>query len=351
MSNENPNNQAVNPNADGWCYDELKNLEKPELERRKLVMEIAGFSLSKPGKSKTRNDNTRTIILTLLPLLISVVTTFYYWRANRADAQMDLARKTLTSYKEKFIAAATINDSITSARLIAIFPNLTHDADIQSTIDEYKALLETLVNIKNNRQINLSTQQNNNTAKVDAAKQNAPAPTKADSTNSAKSDSAYMAYQNSAIKKNQPSQPTAGNAANVVKDIPVTFKSAANVTQNITDSLIKQFDAVPAKKDETVIKDYGTSWFKDGYFLQFDDMRVLLQYLDKRLGIQVQVCQTTSSGPCANEIKTKQWISYDAPLTVPVGNNVYRITLQTIDHAGANPFTLAAYIKVVKIKG
>ena len=80
-------------------------------------------------------------------------------------------------------------------------------------------------------------------------------------------------------------------------------------------------------------------------------MRVLLQYEDKHIGIQVQICETTSSGSCDNPIKTKQWISYDNPLTVTVGGEVYKISLETIDHAGANPFKLAAYIKVVKIKG
>jgi len=88
----------------------------------------------------------------------------------------------------------------------------------------------------------------------------------------------------------------------------------------------------------------SVSWFKEGYFLRFGDHRILLQYLDKSLGAQIQICKTRDSGSCKDPLKNKEWIGLGKPLQFSDGGKQYRINLEAIDHAGKNPFTLAAYI-------
>jgi len=83
---------------------------------------------------------------------------------------------------------------------------------------------------------------------------------------------------------------------------------------------------------------------KEGYFLRFGDHRILLQYLDKSLGAQIQICKTRDSGSCRDPLKNKEWIGLGKPLQFSDGGKQYRINLEAIDHAGKNPFTLAAYI-------
>lgn len=90
-------------------------------------------------------------------------------------------------------------------------------------------------------------------------------------------------------------------------------------------------------------------WFKEGYFLQFGEFRVLLQYLDKNLGIQVQVCKTTESDSCKKPILDKKWIKYKEPIQFTDEGNTYQINLEDINHAGKNPFKQAAYITFEKL--
>lgn len=145
---------------------------------------------------------------------------------------------------------------------------------------------------------------------------------------------------------------TAESSAKTLITSSPTIESAYKITTPIPAEVIKQVTKTTTdnNNDKFVeVKDYGVSWFKTGYFLQFGEMRVLLQYLDKSLGIQVQICETTSSAPCDNPLKTKTWISYDTPLTVTVANKKYKIALKAIDHAGYNPFNLAAFINVTEI--
>ncbi len=89
-------------------------------------------------------------------------------------------------------------------------------------------------------------------------------------------------------------------------------------------------------------------WFKEGYFLQFGEFRVLLQYLDKNLGIQVQVCKTSDSGKCEKPILNQKWIKYKEPIQFTDEGDTYQINLEDINHAGKNPFKLAAYITFEK---
>jgi len=133
-------------------------------------------------------------------------------------------------------------------------------------------------------------------------------------------------------------------------DLPVQLKNVSKTMDSINSNISQQVKiAASAGTNSDIEKDYGVLWFKENYFLQFEDMRVLLQELDKKNGrVQIQICHTTVKCASENLITTK-WIYYDKPLTVSVGDNNYKISLKAIDHAGHNPFKLAAYINVIKL--
>lgn len=92
------------------------------------------------------------------------------------------------------------------------------------------------------------------------------------------------------------------------------------------------------------VKKTGILWFKQGYYLQFDQIRVLLERINKDIGIQVNVYKVDNK----YLIKEMGWISYDKPLKLPLDSSIYTISLIDIGHAGYNPFNLAAYITITK---
>ena len=94
-----------------------------------------------------------------------------------------------------------------------------------------------------------------------------------------------------------------------------------------------------------------TSWFKEGYFLVFDNMKITLEELFVRdEALTVSVCNSTTVKKCTDKemlVKPKT-ISKGKPITFSVDNFEYVIQLDHIGKAGNNPFTKAAYITIEK---
>lgn len=120
------------------------------------------------------------------------------------------------------------------------------------------------------------------------------------------------------------------------------------------DNLIQQLNSSNTNSNVSgtnFSKDYGISWFKVGYYLQYDNVRILLQDLDKKKGIEIRMCKTIGNEICTddNALVNYKWIPFNAPFSINIDGSRYQVSLQTIDHAGNNPFKLAAYINVLKL--
>jgi hypothetical protein len=88
----------------------------------------------------------------------------------------------------------------------------------------------------------------------------------------------------------------------------------------------------------------SSAWFKEGYFLQFGEIKVLLLELTRSYNsIKIEICDMVGATTCKNPIATVT-MTTDKPYSFNYGKKRYVITLDRIGRAGKNAFTLAAYI-------
>jgi MinD-like ATPase involved in chromosome partitioning or flagellar assembly len=100
------------------------------------------------------------------------------------------------------------------------------------------------------------------------------------------------------------------------------------------------------RSSSSVVSYDSSTWFKEGYYLQFDEARVsLLAILERNIKVKIITLYDGSQG-------------IDSILTLAEGNTaymphkefVYALTLDKIGRAGRNPFTPAAYVTFVKFR-
>jgi hypothetical protein len=100
------------------------------------------------------------------------------------------------------------------------------------------------------------------------------------------------------------------------------------------------------RSSPSVVSYDSSSWFKEGYYLQFDEARVsLLAILERNIKVKIITLYDGSQG-------------IDSTLTLAEGNTAYMphkefvfaLTLDKIGRAGRNPFTPAAYVTFVKFR-
>jgi MinD-like ATPase involved in chromosome partitioning or flagellar assembly len=112
------------------------------------------------------------------------------------------------------------------------------------------------------------------------------------------------------------------------------------------ENAIQKQESLGINKDNTSVAKLTDTdaWFKEGYFLQFEDIRISLKVLDKKTeSITVEICNTTTDLYCRPLVKEKT-ISKGESFTFSKGKYKYVLTLNRIGAAGRNPFTKAAYI-------
>ncbi|MBL4706124.1 MAG: hypothetical protein JKY54_16480 [Flavobacteriales bacterium] len=103
-------------------------------------------------------------------------------------------------------------------------------------------------------------------------------------------------------------------------------------------------------RDQKIIKTY-VRWFKEGYFLQFGDIRVTLKSLyENDQMILVRVRNINSKDSCEDVLDIKKLIRYNKPLTFSSCSRDYMISLKKIGKAGKNPFNSAAYITMIELE-
>ncbi|MEP7108528.1 MAG: hypothetical protein ABI760_11110, partial [Ferruginibacter sp.] len=319
----------------GLSFEELKDKNKDELDRIKLAQEISVFKETKDFERKKFSGETfRLIIIAALSAFISLLslgTSIWMKYLDKTTSQTDEVRKHIDNLKDKFYQSNNRIDQNKIACQISVERNPNNDKDIAKDILDFKGKCDTLTQIVSNYTIATDTI---NSAIAGALKTDT---TKKENkfviSKSDKADDVLIQLQNQKIASTSETQRQAlvkqadqytQSFINSIPDSLIQLKSAVRLTDTINNNVMKQLNVTsagsnPTSDNKTVIKDYGILWFKAGYFLQFDDMRVLLQYLDKGMGIQVQICNIKSSGPCPNPIRTKEWISFDKPMNVRVG--------------------------------
>lgn len=118
--------------------------------------------------------------------------------------------------------------------------------------------------------------------------------------------------------------------------------------QEVTIGQIEKQLLQEIKNENPKISRSGVLWFKEGFFLQFENnIRINLDKgkLFKDQGyIEVRVCESTISG-CSRTIADNLQIRLNGSGGEFTHNEKkYKINLKAIDRAGKNPFNWAAYI-------
>jgi len=322
-------------------FEELKQKDQAELTRIKTALEIVqAEEKHKFERNKFRTENWRFFGIAILTALISLGSSYVIESFKQQNQNAEGVRDEFRDMKGDYRDADSKERKGELACDIAAFDNTIKDNAIARDIAEFAKLCNSYKAI---------IQGESQIVKVDT---NAAATKKAlEKLNSLDKKISQLTTQKNAAPEHEKEaigQQIAklNKRVEMVVDSTPSLKQAVAATSKI-ESEVKQIGAVSSKLDaasSTSGTKSATVWFKEGYFLQFGEYRVLLQYLDKKLGIQVEVCKTKSTTPCQSPILTKAWVKSGNALEFSDDNHHYRINLEAIDRAGRNPFTLAAYI-------
>ncbi|MBO9567006.1 MAG: ATP-binding protein [Niastella sp.] len=130
----------------------------------------------------------------------------------------------------------------------------------------------------------------------------------------------------------------------VVRSLRVNNKDTTKYIYGGNPQLTAQKNIIQNNVRDLKEEVYEESWFKKGYFLQFDDMKVLLLDIDRsRQTIRVQICNMIGSAACPSPIATPT-ITVNQNYSFSYKNHKYNLVLKRIGAAGNNPLTPAAYI-------
>jgi MinD-like ATPase involved in chromosome partitioning or flagellar assembly/predicted membrane protein len=134
----------------------------------------------------------------------------------------------------------------------------------------------------------------------------------------------------------------------VKKDPLLNLANAAG--NNIEAAVQVQNHTASNNGPDTVFR--NSTWFKKGYYLQFENIKVYLEDLSKsNQTITIQVCDFVGPLLCKDPIlNPNPIVTLNTPLNFTYGGYNYVINLDRIGSAGKNPFTPAAYISFLKYK-
>ncbi|TND09345.1 MAG: hypothetical protein FD123_1307 [Bacteroidetes bacterium] len=338
--------------ADNFDLNELLQKDKAELDRIKTALEIASFHERQAfEKKKYRTETIRIFAIAIMTSLITLGTTYLFKEFDRVNAQVGSAQKELADLKKEFAGKTDPEQKRQFACSIAGIYNPQNDSYVEKEKKRFQQFCDTMTKTlaaietqgsKIDQTDTSSVENRELIAKIDAYEKNIndlEAQKSMAKTKDEQQDiEAKIKSIDSEIRKEATTSP----------EINAAVKSTEAISKNRVLQIMLMDKADEVVRATNSVKKYEVQWFKEGYFLQFDDMRILLQYLDKKIGIQVEVCQTNSPGKCDKPIVTKAWVSMDKPLGFTSGNFRYELRLQAIDHAGRNPFTEAAYITLEK---
>ena len=325
-------------------YDDLLKKNKEELDKIKVALEIYQ-SEDKYAfeRKKFKTENFRFFAIAVLTAVISLGSSYLIELfKQRNTANQDIKKEFIELKKDYFTEKDKAKQNELACAL-SDFENSSHDKSIEKSQLNFRVICTGNSNIQQQNQVIANTDTSTVVIKEALSKLD-----KYDRQLQELKQKNKLASATEKTNVQKEISTVNNHIDSIVKSVP-EIQNAVKSSESIENS-VKQIDKVSTdiKEKQTQSEVSSTkssiSWFKEGYFLQFGEFRILLQYLDKNLGIQVQVCKTDNSAPCASPLLTKAWVKFGSPLQFDDSGQSYRINLEDIAHAGNNPFTLAAYV-------
>jgi hypothetical protein len=334
-----------------YNLDDLLQKEKADLEKLKLAIEInQAQDKHMFEKRKFKTENIRFFGIALFTSVLSLGTTYFIENFKQTKAQeneeADMIRDLEKSYsteldkaKQEKIACTLADIKISEGNTFLLKSKADYNLICEANMGketETKTILEidtTNALIKNAKDSLKIYEQ-----KIESLRGNLPQINPIQDSfgvpnthNTQKQLINYTKKMETLIASIPEIKKAASSSINIEKDV----KQIQTVNQNLIEN--KEIKGRGAFKR-------NIDWFKEGYFLQYDEYRILLLYVNKQEGAELQICKSQDSKKCTNPLIEKGWAKFGNPLQFSDNGKIYRINLEAVDHAGKNPFTLAAYV-------
>lgn len=328
---------------------ELLKTPKEELERIKLALEISSYQEDrKTARRKSWGETTRLVIMALFAAVLSLGSTYLLKVYDHDTSAMDSARSRLASLKGELASNLLDRKKDSIICLIGSIDVPGDNRKLQTAVDSFQRQCQ------QSQILNADNEKNRKTIKqtdkhFDQTTPEAIAVTKKLDQDDAKLmqlqiqlNSKNAALQRQAQTKSDELTKSSTAAA------PPEIKSAVQSSADISSVAGKLDVATSIPNSTATEKIYPVFWVKKGYFILFDQFRVSL--IDLRNGsAQVQACYQTADGECDTIALPDEGIfNTQKTLDFKYKGTSYSLVLQKVDHAGVNPFKLAAYINLVQ---
>ncbi|MCZ4222640.1 hypothetical protein [Pedobacter rhodius] len=330
--------------------EDLIQREKADLDKLKVAIEIyQSEDKYEFERRKFKTENLRFFAIAFLTAVISLGSSYFIESFKQRNTISQDIKKEFVELKKNYLTEKDRNKQNELACALANFENVLQDKTIEKAQLNFKKICSNISDIQQQTETIANTDTSSAAVKTalsklsdyDSELQSLKQKTRIASVADKSKILNEIAKVNSNINA----------VVNSVPELEKAVKSSENIEKNV-----KQIETITTDIKDKQIQNEATSekssvlWFKEGYFLQFKEFRILLQYLDKDLGIQVQICKTKSTRACENPLLTKAWVKFGSPLQFSDGDQSYRINLEAIAHAGKNPFNLAAYVTFETLK-
>jgi hypothetical protein len=327
--------------------EELLKKTQAELETLKLALEISAFDEDrKTERRKSRGETYRTIIIAFLAAFLSLGTTFLLKVYDHNNLEVDSANTQIANFKQQYYGTQNTATRLSIACEIGQVRVPKGNKEIADTVARYQALCAgskviAKTDTTSSRLINtvhanyISTAQKKKLESLDIAEKKY-------------FDLKAKASSKDAQVKNDAQTQLTMLTKDVAAALPTDLKTAVQSSNTISTNAIKQINSVLGNAGSQTKFDtiYPIQYFKPGYFVLFDNIRVGLISLDRGSGtITVNICVAQENTDCGEKIRTGN-VSFDLPLDFFSNGKSYRLYLKKIDHGGLNPFTYAAYINL-----
>jgi hypothetical protein len=321
-----------------YTLAELLEKKKEDLDKLKLASELVS------QKKRTALDWVRAIMIPVLIAFLSWLSTSIITKSNQAETALNNDKKYVRDIDMEIRKTTDVSMHRLWVQRLQVFRsnnvNCT-DVEILSIIEGYKTLLRDEYERRQKDSISVMAQKEL---------------TPSDTALLAQVEKQEVKFQNAKILYEETKDPSLKDTMNKLKaeyDNLVSTSPKLKNTFDKTDSLgiktqaqIRAVEPVAAENVEAT----PIYWFKEGNFLIcFDELKVLLHSIDPvSKTIKFSAYRFDKSNPQSNENIIEKDLTVSLGSTIKLGEK-YTLKLVSIDHAGRNPFTMAAYVTCTKI--
>ncbi|NVM66677.1 hypothetical protein FHW88_004995 [Mucilaginibacter sp. SG538B] len=330
--------------------DELLKTPKEELERIKLALEISSYEEDRrTARRKSWGETVRLVIMAVFAAALSLGSTYLMKTYDHATAQSDNARSRLAQLRGEYASNHILRKKDSIACLMGSVEVPDQNRRLQAAVDSFQRICD------QTQTLNYDIYKNQKTIRqadkhYDQNDPQARAVTRKLDDDDAKLIRLQAQLNNKSASVQQQAQQqieqvTKASTAAAPPDLRPAVQSSADISSSVTD----QAAVTTNKTTASGIKTYPIFWVKKGYYILFDQFKVALSDLKSDAGIaQVNVCYQMGSTCNPVSVPDEGRFSLQKTLDFEYDGKSYSLVLQRIDHAGVNPFKLAAYINLVQ---